>query len=134
MVKNIKFELLIILNEIAPKTAVLRSLYTMKKNSCKFSVIDIDQCTVYSTYTVKGKYKNLFFFYSYLGSDLVIRVDRPTLSSATIIGIAVGGVILLVVLLDLICCTTLRMGVTASLCRRTKRSPSDLDDETKIGR
>lgn len=68
------------------------------------------------------------------GSDLVIRVDTPTLSSAAIIGIAVGAVLLLLLLIDLVCCMTIRSGIMAALCRRTKRSPSELDDETKIGR
>ncbi|KAJ6634132.1 Fasciclin-2, partial [Pseudolycoriella hygida] len=66
-------------------------------------------------------------------SDLVIRVDTPVLSSAAIIGIAVGGVLLLIILIDFLCCLIVNVGIMATLCRRTKRSPSELDDESKIG-
>lgn len=69
-----------------------------------------------------------------IGSDLVIRVDSPVLSSAAIIGIAVGGVLLLIILIDFLCCLIVNTGIMAALCRRTKRSPSELDDESKIGR
>ncbi|KAG4069565.1 hypothetical protein HA402_006931 [Bradysia odoriphaga] len=67
------------------------------------------------------------------GSDLVIRVDTPAFSSAAIIGIAIGGVLLLIILIDFLCCLIMNTGIMASLCRRTKRSPSELDDESKIG-
>lgn len=76
--------------------------------------------------------KNLLIFT--IGSDLVIRVDSPALSSAAIIGIAIGGVLLLIILIDFLCCLIVNAGIMATLCRRTKRSPSELDDESKIGR
>lgn len=62
------------------------------------------------------------------------RIDAPILSSAAIIGIAVAIVLVLLLIVDLLCCALINAGILASLCRRTKRSPSDLDDEAKIGR
>lgn len=69
-----------------------------------------------------------------LGSDLVIRKESPILSSSSIIAVAVGGILLLLLIIDFVCCLTLHIGMIAMLCRRTKRSPSELDEETKIGR
>lgn len=69
-----------------------------------------------------------------LGKDLVIRMEGRVLSSASIIAVAVGGVLLLLLIIDFVCCLTLHIGMIAALCRRTKRSPSELDEETKIGR
>lgn len=60
--------------------------------------------------------------------------ERQVLSSASIVGIAVGGVLLLLLIVDLLCCVTINMGVMASMCRRTKRSPSEIDEEAKLGR
>ena len=68
------------------------------------------------------------------GIDVIQVAERQVLSSATIVGIAVGGVLLLLFIIDLLCCVTVRMGVMATMCRRAKRSPSDIDDETKLGR
>lgn len=68
------------------------------------------------------------------GKDLVIRKESPILSSSSIIAVAVGGVLLLLLIIDFVCCLTLHIGMIATLCRRTKRSPSELDEETKIGR
>lgn len=56
------------------------------------------------------------------------------LSSVSIVGIAVGGVLLVLFVIDLMCCATVNMGVAATLCRRQKRSPSDIDEESKLGR
>lgn len=64
-----------------------------------------------------------------------MRRDDTLLSSGAIVGIAVGAVLILILLIDLMCCATKRMGILASLTRKTKRSPSDLDDEqTRLGR
>lgn len=68
------------------------------------------------------------------GKDLVIRKEGHVLSSASIIAVAVGGVLLLLLIIDFVCCLTLHIGMIAALCRRTKRSPSELDEETKLGR
>ncbi|XP_058062459.1 fasciclin-2 isoform X2 [Anopheles bellator] len=68
------------------------------------------------------------------GIDVVLRVDSPTLSSAAVIGIVIGAVLLLLLIIDLLCCLFGNLGITAMLCRKTKRSPSDLDDEAKLGR
>lgn len=69
------------------------------------------------------------------GADVVLRVDDTVLSSGAIVGIAVGAVLLLILIIDLMCCATKRMGMLAALTRKTKRSPSDLDDETaRLGR
>ncbi|CAD7087678.1 unnamed protein product [Hermetia illucens] len=65
--------------------------------------------------------------------DVVLRADKRALSSAAIVGIAIGGVLILLVIIDFLCCITVRMGVLASMCRKTKRSPSDMDEE-KLGR
>ncbi|XP_058062458.1 fasciclin-2 isoform X1 [Anopheles bellator] len=67
------------------------------------------------------------------GIDVVLRVDSPTLSSAAVIGIVIGAVLLLLLIIDLLCCLFGNLGITAMLCRKTKRSPSDLDDEAKLG-
>uniref|UniRef100_A0A182M4I8 Uncharacterized protein n=1 Tax=Anopheles culicifacies TaxID=139723 RepID=A0A182M4I8_9DIPT len=65
--------------------------------------------------------------------DVVLRVDSPTLSSAAVIGIVIGSVVLLLIIADLLCCAFGNLGILATLCRKTKRSPSDLDDEAKLG-
>lgn len=79
-----------------------------------------------------SSYMNLFF--SLIGLDVVVRYDNPALSSAAIIGLSVGLVLLILILIDLLCCIKLHAGVFALLCGRKKRSPSDLDDEAKHGR
>ncbi|XP_037807700.1 fasciclin-2 isoform X2 [Lucilia sericata] len=68
------------------------------------------------------------------GIDVIQVAERQVLSSASIVGIAVGGVLLLLFIVDLLCCVTINMGVMASMCRRTKRSPSEIDEEAKLGR
>jgi neural cell adhesion molecule len=65
---------------------------------------------------------------------MISFVESAALSSAAIVGIAVAGVIIILILVDLLCCVTVNAGVFATLCRKTKRSPSDLDEETKLGR
>ncbi|XP_035780060.1 fasciclin-2-like isoform X3 [Anopheles albimanus] len=67
------------------------------------------------------------------GIDVVLRVDSPALSSAAVIGIVIGAVLLLLIIIDLLCCLFGNLGIMAMLCRKTKRSPSDLDDEAKLG-
>ncbi|XP_054731043.1 fasciclin-2 isoform X1 [Anastrepha obliqua] len=67
------------------------------------------------------------------GIDVIQVAERQVLSSAAIVGIAVGGVLLLLFIIDLLCCVTVRMGVMATMCRRAKRSPSEIDDEAKLG-
>ncbi|XP_055913981.1 fasciclin-2 isoform X2 [Eupeodes corollae] len=67
------------------------------------------------------------------GVDVVQVADRQVLSSASIVGIVVGGVVILLIIVDLLCCVTVRMGVIAAMCRKTKRSPSEIDEETKLG-
>ncbi|XP_046801569.1 fasciclin-2-like isoform X1 [Lucilia cuprina] len=75
-----------------------------------------------------------FLFFSFkLGIDVIQVAERQVLSSASIVGIAVGGVLLLLFIVDLLCCVTINMGVMASMCRRTKRSPSEIDEEAKLG-
>lgn len=68
------------------------------------------------------------------GIDVIQVADRQVLSSAAIVGIAVGGVLLLLFIVDLLCCITVHMGVMAAMCRKAKRSPSEIDDEAKLGR
>lgn len=68
----------------------------------------------------------------FLGRDLVIPANPVT--SASLIAVAVGAVLLLLLIIDFICCLTLHIGMIATLCRRNKRAPSELDEETKIGR
>ncbi|KAL9884766.1 fasciclin-2 isoform X3 [Glossina fuscipes] len=68
------------------------------------------------------------------GIDVIQVAERQVLSSASIVGIAVGGVLLLLLIIDLLCCATINMGVLATMCRRTKRSPSEIDEEAKLGR
>uniref|UniRef100_A0A1A9X4L3 Uncharacterized protein n=1 Tax=Glossina brevipalpis TaxID=37001 RepID=A0A1A9X4L3_9MUSC len=65
--------------------------------------------------------------------DVIQMAERQVLSSASIVGIAVGGVLLLLLIIDLLCCATINMGVLATMCRRTKRSPSEIDEEAKLG-
>uniref|UniRef100_A0A1B0BGI3 Uncharacterized protein n=1 Tax=Glossina palpalis gambiensis TaxID=67801 RepID=A0A1B0BGI3_9MUSC len=65
--------------------------------------------------------------------DVIQVAERQVLSSASIVGIAVGGVLLLLLIIDLLCCATINMGVLATMCRRTKRSPSEIDEEAKLG-
>ena len=68
----------------------------------------------------------------FLGRDLV--VPAQPIKSASLIAVAVGGVVLLLLIIDFVCCLTLHIGVIATLCRRNKRAPSEMDEETKIGR
>lgn len=69
------------------------------------------------------------------GIDVVLRVDDRALSSAAVIGIVVGCVLLLLLVIDILCCLIGNLGLLAMMCRRTKRSPSDLmGDEEKLGR
>ncbi|BFG00342.1 fasciclin-2 [Drosophila madeirensis] len=68
------------------------------------------------------------------GIDVIQVAERQVLSSAAIVGIAVGGVLLLLFIVDLLCCVTVHMGVMAAMCRKAKRSPSEIDDEAKLGR
>ncbi|SPP89149.1 fasciclin-2 isoform X6 [Drosophila guanche] len=68
------------------------------------------------------------------GIDVIQVAERQVLSSAAIVGIAVGGVLLLLFIVDLLCCITVHMGVMAAMCRKAKRSPSEIDDEAKLGR
>ncbi|XP_058821614.1 fasciclin-2 isoform X2 [Topomyia yanbarensis] len=67
------------------------------------------------------------------GIDVVLRVDDHALSSAAVIGIVVGCVLLLLLIIDILCCLIGNLGLLAMLCRRTKRSPSELGDEEKLG-
>ncbi|XP_068154477.1 fasciclin-2 isoform X2 [Drosophila tropicalis] len=67
------------------------------------------------------------------GVDVIQVAERQVLSSAAIVGIAVGGVLLLLFIVDLLCCITVHMGVMATMCRKAKRSPSEIDDEAKLG-
>lgn len=75
-----------------------------------------------------------FANYSHLGKDPMVYKEKRILTSASIIAVAVGGILLLLLIIDFICCLTLHIGIIATLCRRTKRIPSDLDEETKLGR
>lgn len=77
---------------------------------------------------------NYLHFFTEPGRDVIRHPQAKILNSSTIIAIAVGGVILLLIVIDLLCCLIVNAGLFALMCRRTKRSPSDLDDETKIGR
>lgn len=74
------------------------------------------------------------FLHTHIGIDVIQMAERQVLSSASIVGIAVGGVLLLLFIIDLLCCVTINMGVMAAMCRRTKRSPSEIDEEAKLGR
>ncbi|XP_055380619.1 fasciclin-2 [Condylostylus longicornis] len=67
------------------------------------------------------------------GSDTVIIREEQVLSSAAIVGISIAGIIILLIIIDFFCCLLLRTGVLASICRKKKRSPSELDDEAKLG-
>lgn len=82
---------------------------------------------------------NFFLIFSnllnFIGRDVERHPQPRILNSSTIIAIAVGGVILLLLVIDLLCCLIINAGLFALMCRKHKRSPSDLlDDETKIGR
>ncbi|XP_017030458.1 fasciclin-2 isoform X3 [Drosophila kikkawai] len=68
------------------------------------------------------------------GIDIIQVAERQVFSSAAIVGIALGGVLLLLFVVDLLCCVTVHMGVMATMCRKAKRSPSEIDDEAKLGR
>ncbi|XP_020805211.1 fasciclin-2 isoform X4 [Drosophila serrata] len=68
------------------------------------------------------------------GIDVIQVAERQVFSSAAIVGIALGGVLLLLFVVDLLCCVTVHMGVMATMCRKAKRSPSEIDDEAKLGR
>ncbi|KAI8036151.1 hypothetical protein M5D96_011011, partial [Drosophila gunungcola] len=68
------------------------------------------------------------------GIDVIQVAERQVFSSAAIVGIALGGVLLLLFVVDLLCCITVHMGVMATMCRKAKRSPSEIDDEAKLGR
>lgn len=68
------------------------------------------------------------------GLDVIGVADkRINISSLTIVGISVAGILLLLLIIDFICCVTVNLGILSMLCRKPKRSPSDLDEE-KFGR
>lgn len=77
----------------------------------------------------------IFRFSSLLpGVDVIGVADkRLNISSMAIVGIAVAGILLLLIIIDFLCCVTVNLGIFAMLCRKPKRSPSDLDEE-KFGR
>lgn len=56
----------------------------------------------------------------------------PKLSSGAIIGLALGGVLICLIIVDLILFCWKRVGVVASLC--TRRVPTHQEDESKLGR
>lgn len=73
-------------------------------------------------------------FVSVSGLDVIGVADkRINVSSIAIVGIAVAGILLILMLVDLLCCVTVKLGIFAMICRKPKRSPSDLDEE-KFGR
>lgn len=69
-----------------------------------------------------------------VGHDIAPVPHPQIINSTMIVGIAVGGVLILLILIDLMCCVFVNAGVFALMCRRAKRSPSDLEEEAKIGR
>lgn len=84
--------------------------------------------SVFSPFSVSCRVTNR------VGIDVVLRVDDRALSSAAVIGIVVGCVLLLLLVIDILCCLIGNLGLLAMMCRRTKRSPSELGDEEKLGR
>ena len=68
-----------------------------------------------------------------LGVDVIGVEKQSDTKSATIVLIAVAGILVLLIIVDFVCCLTVNVGILATCCRRTKRSPSDLDEE-KLGR
>ncbi|XP_059622214.1 fasciclin-2 isoform X3 [Phlebotomus argentipes] len=68
------------------------------------------------------------------GGDVVLRKDDPILSSVAIIAIAVGGVLLLLIIMDLLCCKICNIGLLATIRQSgNKSSPSrDIDDDNKF--
>lgn len=78
------------------------------------------------------KIKQILIHISDLGV-IGVADKRINISSVAIVGIAVGGILVLLLIIDLICCATVNLGIFSMLCRRPKRSPSELDEE-KFGR
>uniref|UniRef100_A0A1L8DM60 Putative neural cell adhesion molecule l1 n=1 Tax=Nyssomyia neivai TaxID=330878 RepID=A0A1L8DM60_9DIPT len=70
------------------------------------------------------------------GGDVVLRKEDPILTSAAIIGIAVGGVLLILIIMDLLCCAICNLGLFAAIRQSSnKSSPSrDIDDDNKFSR
>lgn len=69
-----------------------------------------------------------------IGGDPRPIAHPQVIHSAMIVGIAVGGVLILLIVIDLLCCLLANAGLFAMVCRRHKRSPSDLEDDQKLGR
>lgn len=78
---------------------------------------------------------NLIFLFALIPDLGIIGVadKRINISSIAIVGIAVAGILLVLLIIDLICCATVNLGIFSMICRKPKRSPSDLDTE-KFGR
>lgn len=69
-----------------------------------------------------------------LGLDtMVYKSDDPTISSATIIGIVVAAVLLILILVDLTCYCCNRAGILMAICERTRKMPPD-EEDAKLGR
>uniref|UniRef100_A0A1B0GL92 Putative neural cell adhesion molecule l1 n=1 Tax=Lutzomyia longipalpis TaxID=7200 RepID=A0A1B0GL92_LUTLO len=49
------------------------------------------------------------------GGDVVLRKEDPILTSAAIVGIAVGGVLLLLIIMDILCCLICNVGLFAAI-------------------
>jgi neural cell adhesion molecule len=62
-----------------------------------------------------------------------VAEQRINVSSIAIILVAVAGILIFLVIVDLLCCLTVNLGIFSMFCRKPKRSPSDLDEE-KFGR
>lgn len=72
--------------------------------------------------------------FSVSGLDVIGVADkRINVSSIAIVGLAVAGILIILILVDFLCCITVNLGIFAMICRKPKRSPSDLDEE-KFGR
>lgn len=70
----------------------------------------------------------------FAGLDVIGVADkRINISSIAIVGIAVAAILLILIIIDFLCCVTVNLGIFSMLCRKPKRSPSDLDEE-KFGR
>lgn len=65
----------------------------------------------------------------------VVGVAEQTyhLSNLALVGFAVLGIVLFILVIDFLCCISCNIGIMYMLCRKPKRSPSDLDEE-KFGR
>lgn len=65
--------------------------------------------------------------------DISYREESTAISSATIIGIVVAAILVVLIVVDLMCYCFVHAGILALVCDRARSKPHE-DDDPKLGR